>query len=90
MSTSMMALGMIETWGLSALIAAADAAAKAADVKIEAYQRVDAGIVTVCIRGEVSAVKAAVQAGEEAARTVGPLLATHVIPRPDNELSIWH
>jgi microcompartment protein CcmL/EutN len=77
------ALGMIETWGVPALIAAADAAAKAADVRVTAYEKADAGIVTVYILGDVSSVKAAVEAGEAAARQVGQLLASHVIPRPD-------
>lgn len=77
------ALGMIETWGVPALIAAADAAAKAADVRVAAYEKADAGIVTVYILGDVASVKAAVEAGEAAARQVGQLLASHVIPRPD-------
>ncbi|MDB4868139.1 MAG: hypothetical protein JWR03_2472 [Cohnella sp.] len=77
------ALGMIETLGVPALIAAADAAAKAADVRVTAYEKADSGIVTVYILGDVSSVKAAVEAGEAAARQVGQLLASHVIPRPD-------
>ncbi len=83
----MMALGMIETWGIPALIAAADAAAKTADVKVAAYDKADAGIVTVYIWGSVSAVKAAVAAGEAEAKRVGKLLATHVIARPDLSLA---
>lgn len=78
-----LALGMIETYGLPALIAAADAAAKTADVKVTMYEKVDAGIVTVYIWGDVAAVKAAVDAGAEEAMRVGKLLGVQVIPRPD-------
>lgn len=78
-----MSLGMIETYGLPALIAAADAAAKTADVKVMTYEKVDAGIVTIYILGDVAAVKAAVDAGAAEAKRVGKLLSTHVIPRPD-------
>ncbi|WP_328803374.1 BMC domain-containing protein [Paenibacillus silvestris] len=78
-----LALGMIETYGLPALIAAADAAAKTADVKVTMYEKVDAGIVTVYIWGDVAAVKAAVDAGAEEAKRVGKLLGVQVIPRPD-------
>lgn len=78
-----MSLGMIETWGLPALIAAADAAAKTADVRVTTYEKVDAGLVTVYILGDVAAVKAAVEAGAAEAKRVGKLVSTHVIPRPD-------
>jgi ethanolamine utilization protein EutM len=80
------ALGMIETWGIPALIAAADAAAKTADVRVTTYEKADAGLVTVYIRGDVSSVKAAVDAGAVAAQAVGKLISAHVIPRPDAEL----
>ncbi len=79
-------LGMIETLGLPALIAAADAAAKAADVKVVSYEGADAGIVTVYVIGDVSSVQSAVEAGAEAARRVGTLLHSHVIPRPDENV----
>lgn len=79
-------LGMIETLGLPALIAAADAAAKAADVKVVTYEGADAGIVTVYVIGDVSSVQSAVDAGAEAARRVGRLLHSHVIPRPDENV----
>ncbi|MGG1658967.1 BMC domain-containing protein [Brevibacillus sp. NRS-1366] len=79
-------LGMIETLGLPALIAAADAAAKAADVKVVTYEGADAGIVTVYVIGDVSSVQAAVDAGADAARRVGRLLHSHVIPRPDESV----
>ncbi|MGE5704156.1 MAG: BMC domain-containing protein [Clostridia bacterium] len=77
------ALGMIETWGFPALIAAADAAAKAADVKVVTYQGADAGIVTIYMIGDVASVQAAVDAGAQAADQVGKLLHSHVIARPD-------
>ncbi|MFP3388822.1 BMC domain-containing protein [Brevibacillus sp. SIMBA_040] len=79
-------LGMIETLGLPALIAAADAAAKAADVKVVSYEGADGGIVTVYVIGDVSSVQAAVDAGADAARRVGRLLHSHVIPRPDESV----
>jgi len=81
------ALGMIETWGLPALIAAADAAAKAAEVRVSTYEKADAGLVTVYIWGDVASVKAAVAAGSETARSVGKLIAAHVIPRPEREMA---
>lgn len=83
MEQSKLALGMIETLGLPALIAAADAAAKTADVSVTTYEKADAGIVTVYIVGDVASVRAAVEAGEAEARRIGTLLASHVIPRPD-------
>jgi microcompartment protein CcmL/EutN len=78
---------MIETWGIPALIAAADAAAKTADVRVTGYEKADAGIVTIYVVGEVAAVKAAVEAGGAEARRVGKLLSTHVIPRPDSSVA---
>lgn len=86
MQNGKLALGMIETFGLPALIAAADAAAKAADVRIKTREKADAGIVIVYIEGDVSSVKAAVEAGEEAARRVGTLRGAHVIPSPDESV----
>lgn len=86
MSVHAYALGMIETLGLPALIAAADAAAKAADVRVVTYEGADAGIVTVYVIGDVSSVQAAVAAGSEAARQVGRLLHSHVIPRPEEQV----
>lgn len=83
MASHIQALGMIETWGVPALIAAADAAAKTADVQVTAYEKADAGIVTIYLLGDVASVKTAVEAGADAARKVGKLLGTHVIPRPD-------
>ncbi len=79
------ALGMIECRGLVAMIVAADAAVKTANVSLIGYEKVDAGLVTAIVRGEVAAVKAAVDAGAAAARQVGEVISTHVIPRPHHE-----
>lgn len=83
------ALGMIETYGYPALVAAADGAAKAADVKIVSFQGADAGLVTVYIIGDVASVKAAVAVGEEAAKKVGQLRHSHVIARPDHNVATF-
>lgn len=80
------ALGMIETVGFPALVAAADAAAKAADVRCVTYQGADAGIVTIYIVGDVASVSAAVAVGEAEARRVGQLRHSRVIPRPDRSV----
>jgi microcompartment protein CcmL/EutN len=80
------ALGMIETIGFPALIAAADAASKSADVKVASYQGADSGIVTVYIIGDVASVKASVEVGSDAAKRVGQLRHSHVIARPDNHI----
>jgi microcompartment protein CcmL/EutN len=78
----MEALGMIECMGLVAMIEAADAAVKSANVTLVGYERIDAGLVTAIVRGEVAAVQAAVQAGAAAGAKVGKVVSTHVIPRP--------
>ena len=80
------ALGMVETKGLVAMIEAADAMVKAANVRLVGYEKIDAGLVTAIVRGEVGAVKAAVDAGAAAARRIGTVTAVHVIPRPHNEV----
>jgi Carbon dioxide concentrating mechanism/carboxysome shell protein len=80
------ALGMIETKGLVSCIEASDAMVKAADVILVSYVKISAGFVTAVVRGDVAAVKAAVDAGSEAARNVGELISTHVIPRPHSDL----
>ena len=80
------ALGMIETRGLVSLIEAADAMVKAANVLIVAWDKVDAGLVTVLVRGDVGSVKAATNAGAAAARRVGELVGVHIIPRPADDL----
>ena len=82
----MEALGMVECMGLVAMIEAADAMVKSANVKLVGYERIDAGLVTAIVRGEVGAVKAAVDAGAAAGRRVGTVVATHVIPRPHSEV----
>jgi ethanolamine utilization protein EutM len=80
------ALGMIETRGLVGMIEAADAMLKTADVVLVSWQKVDAGLVTALIRGDVGSVKAATDAGAAAARRVGELIGVHVIPRPSDDL----
>lgn len=80
------ALGMIETRGLVGMIEAADAMVKTANVVVVGWQKVDAGLVTVIVRGDVGSVKAATDAGAAAARRVGELVGVHVIPRPADDL----
>jgi len=80
------ALGLIETKGLIGSIEAADAMVKAANVVLSGKEYIGAGFVTVMVRGDVGAVKAATDAGAAAARRVGELVAVHVIARPDLEL----
>lgn len=86
MSDHRYALGMIETWGFPALVAAADAAAKAANVQVVTYEGADAGIVTIYMIGDVSSVLAAVEIGAAEAKRVGTLLSSHVIARPDRSV----
>jgi microcompartment protein CcmL/EutN len=76
------ALGMIETKGLVGAIEAADAMVKAANVTIVGYEKIGFGLVTILVRGDVGAVKAATDAGAEAARAVGEVISVHVIPKP--------
>ena len=80
------ALGMVETRGLTAAIEAADAMTKAAEVVLVGTEKIGSGLVTVMVRGDVGAVKAAVEAGESAASKLGELVATHVIPRPHSDV----
>ena len=80
------ALGMIETRGLTAAIEAADAMTKAAEVTLIGTEKIGSGLVTVMVRGDVGAVKAAVETGADAAGRLGELVATHVIPRPHNDV----
>ncbi|MCG4565528.1 ethanolamine utilization microcompartment protein EutM [Anaerosalibacter bizertensis] len=82
----MNALGMIETKGLVGSIEAADAMVKAANVVLVGKEHVGGGLVTVMVRGDVGAVKAATDAGAAAAERVGELVSVHVIPRPHNEV----
>ena len=81
------ALGMIETKGLCALIEASDAALKAANVTMTGYEAVGSGHVAAFFRGDVAALKAAVDAGAEAAKGVGEVVAVQVIPRPHEDLA---
>jgi len=82
------ALGMIETKGLVGAIEAADAMVKAANVHLIGKEHVGGGLVTVMVRGDVGAVKAATDAGAAAAQRVGELLSVHVIPRPHNDVEL--
>ena len=88
MSTSTNALGMIETRGLVGAVEAADAMVKAANVTLIGRSQVGGGLVTVMVRGDVGAVKAATDAGAAAAKKVGELVSVHVIPRPHNEVEM--
>ena len=80
------AVGMVETRGLIGMIEAADAMVKTANVVFVGWQKVDAGLVTAIVRGDVGSVKAATDAGAAAARKVGELVGVHVIARPADEL----
>jgi ethanolamine utilization protein EutM len=82
------AIGMIETKGLIGSIEAADAMLKAANVSLMGEERIGGGFVTVIVKGDVGAVKAAVDAGAAAAKRVGELVSVHVIPRPHDELNL--
>jgi len=76
------ALGMIETKGFVGLVEAADAMVKAAKVELVGYEKIGGGFVTVIVRGDVAAVKAATEAGARQAERIGELVSVHVIPRP--------
>lgn len=80
------ALGMVETRGLVASIEAADAMVKAARVQLVGKEKIQGGLVTILIVGETAAVKSAVDAGAAAAKRVGELVSTHIIPRPDDQI----
>ena len=82
------ALGMVETKGLVASIEAADAMVKAANVTLIGKVHVGGGLVTVMVRGDVGAVKAATDAGAAAAGNIGELVSVHVIPRPHGEVEL--
>lgn len=81
-----MAVGMIETKGLVALVQATDAMLKAANVQFKGWQKVGSGLCTVFVAGDVAAVKAGVDAGAAAARVVGEVVSVHVIARPHDDL----
>ena len=80
------ALGMVETRGLVAAIEAADAMLKAANVVLVGTEKIGSGLVSVMVRGDVGAVKAAVEAGGASAQSLGEIVATHVIPRPHTDV----
>ena len=80
------ALGMVETRGLTAAIEAADSMVKAAQVTLIGTEKIGSGLVTVMVRGDVGAVKSAVEAGAANASKLGELVATHVIPRPHSDV----
>ncbi|MGI8672815.1 MAG: BMC domain-containing protein [Luteitalea sp.] len=80
------ALGLIETRGFVGMVEATDAMLKTANVVFVGWQKVDAGLVTAIVRGDVGSVKAATDAGAAAARKVGELVGVHVIPRPADEV----
>ncbi len=80
------ALGMIETRGLTAAVEAADAMVKAAEVALVGTEKIGSGLVTVMVRGDVGAVKAATEAGATTAARLGELIAVHVIPRPHEDV----
>src|SRR6476659_3339695 len=85
---AMIALGMFETKGLVGAIEAADAMVKAANVTLIGSEYVGGGLVTVMVRGDVGAVKAATDAGAAAAKLVGELVSAHVIPRPHSDVEL--
>lgn len=80
------ALGLIETRGLVGAIEAADAMVKAANVQLVGYEKIGSGLITVMVRGDVGAIRAAVDAGAEAAAKVCEVVASHVIPRPHSDV----
>ena len=80
------ALGMVETRGLTAAIEAADAMTKSAEVTLVGTEKIGSGLVTVMVRGDVGAVKSAVESGAASASRLGELVATHVIPRPHTDV----
>lgn len=86
MAVSLDALGMVETRGLIGAIEAADTMVKAANVRLIGKEKIGGGFVTVMVRGDVGAVKAATDAGATAAEKVGELVSVHVIPRPHSDV----
>src|SRR5207237_8578567 len=82
------ALGLVECKGLVAMIEAADAMVKSANVRLVGWEKIDAGLVTAIVRGDVAAVRAAVDAGAAAGRKVGQVVSTHVIPQPHNDVDV--
>lgn len=87
-NNEMMALGMIETRGFTAMVEASDAMVKAAKVELIGFEKIGGGFVTAIVRGDVASVRAAVDAGIRAAEKVGEIVSSHVIPRPHENLDI--
>lgn len=87
-NNEMSALGMIETRGFTAMVEASDAMVKAAKVELVGYEKIGGGFVTTIVRGDVAAVRAAVDAGLRAAEKVGEIVSSHVIPRPHESVDI--
>ncbi|MEI6749879.1 MAG: BMC domain-containing protein [Bacteroidota bacterium] len=83
----MKALGMIETRGFAAMVEASDAMVKAAKVELVGFEKIGGGFVTAIVRGDVAAVRAAVEAGVQAAQKVGEIVSTHIIPRPHENVN---
>lgn len=81
------ALGLVETIGFVGAIEASDAMVKSANVKLVGYEKIGSGYITVMVRGDVGATKAATDAGAAAARKVGEVVSVHVIPRPHEDIS---
>jgi len=82
------ALGMIETKGFAAMVEASDAAVKAAKVELIGFEKIGGGYVTTIVRGDVAAVKAAVEAGARGAEKVGEMVSIHIIPRPHDNVDV--
>ena len=82
------ALGMIETRGFASMVEAADAMVKAAKVELVHYEKIGGGYVTAIVRGDVAAVKAAVEAGARGAERIGEVVSVHVIPRPHTNVDL--
>lgn len=82
------ALGMIETRGFAAMVEASDSMVKAAKVELVGYEKIGGGYVTAVIRGDVAAVKAALEAGQKSAEKVGEVVSVHVIPRPHSSIEL--
>jgi len=80
------ALGMIETKGFAAMVEASDAMVKAARVELVSYEKIGGGYVTAVVRGDVAAVKAALEAGARGAEKVGEIVSVHIIPRPHSNV----
>ncbi|MDC5706314.1 BMC domain-containing protein [Vibrio europaeus] len=83
------AIGMIETKGYVTALAAADAMVKAANVSLVSREQVGDGLVAIVVKGDVGAINAAIEAAAEVAGSIGTVVATHVIPRPHNDVSVF-